>query len=187
MSVPCRILLVLLSLVPPSAARGQVRSAHEGLARDPNSRGLPPLTPPLGPRRMALCIGINGYACEGYPALSCAVADAKDVGRALQTAGFDVTVMTDDADDALRPTAFNLTNRMAGFIRGANHPDDTVVIAFFGHGVEGGGKVSLLPLDFLHNEVPLGPVIEGLSSCLARKKLLVLDPCRSRAEKPAAC
>ncbi len=115
--------------------------------------------------------------------------DAKSCAAEFKSLGYQTVLMTDDAaDEKLRPTYANLDRELYEFAVSATNPEDSLVITFAGHGDLVGGQTGLLPLDYgdLHRLVTISHVLECLSDprCRAGGKLLVLDCCRSAAERP---
>ena len=82
----------------------------------------------------ALVIGIDHYSA-GWPKLSGAVKDAKAVAEALKLQGFEVTLVSDPAQEELERAFRDF------FIKGGADPDARLFVWFAGHGhtVKNGG------------------------------------------------
>jgi len=88
----------------------------------------------------ALVIGIDDYT-NGWPKLSMAVEDARQIAAALKKQGFDVTLKTD-------LTAVGLQSALESFfvVEGAD-PDARLFVWYAGHGHTLGGEGYLVPTD----------------------------------------
>lgn len=93
----------------------------------------------------ALVVGVDQY--QRLPKLTGAVNDARDIARALQGLGADVTLLVDEA--ATRATVQAAFRRLSAVV-GA---DDTFVFAYAGHGVQ-------------ENEAIEGDEIDGLDETI---------------------
>jgi formylglycine-generating enzyme required for sulfatase activity len=83
-----------------------------------------------GGKKYALLIGINQYKHESLRPLSCSEADVKDLGDLLREAGYEVTVLT--GTSATRAAIQQHVTK----VRSGRDSDDTLVIAFSGHGMQ---------------------------------------------------
>ena len=132
-------------------------------------------------KRLALVVGNDSYRLIGP--LRNARADAKAVARALESAGFEVTVKTDLGKDALKAALRNFKAKVEG--------GDDAVFYFSGHGVQFGAANYLLPVDIEdENEdqvkddaLPLQRVLDDLSDQKARFTLAIVDACRNNPFK----
>ena len=141
-------------------------------------------SPALAESKLAFVVGINAYPNLGAEAqLERAVADATAVGDALQSLGFAVTRVTEDAK---LETILNRFEKFTSTIQ----PGDTVVFYYAGHGISLDDGNYLIPAD-----VPLlGPSDERLAKRLAiperdfsqdiartgaRVAVMVIDACRN--------
>ncbi len=144
--------------------------------------------PLRGGKRLALCIGIDGYDRAGrYPPLRHAVADARALAVAFRGLGYETLLLVDDAEDqTLLPTYANIDGKLWEIARRAATVDDTLVVTFAGHGDVQGEQSVLLPLDYgtAGRPLTLSHLFDHINGphCRARKKLLVLDACRSARE-----
>jgi uncharacterized protein YjbI with pentapeptide repeats len=128
-------------------------------------------------RRLALVIGISGYA--PLPRLALPFTDADTVSKVLAGAGkFKVTQIMD-------PTAASFRSEIAEFVETVQ-PNDIVVIYYAGHGVQRQNRNYLLPIDFPADVGQLNSkaiAIDELLNMIDTKqpaiKLLILDACRN--------
>ena len=150
-------------------------------------------------RKIAICIGIDGYHCPNYPPLHCCQNDALCLGRKFKALQYqDVIVMTDTGadinnkdqpDPQLIPTYDNLGRLLDRLPALANNPDDTLIISYSGHGNvdDQSGQSVLIPLDYADqtsNPITFGRRQDALNRCAAQRKLLILDCCRSAEGQP---
>ncbi|MEZ5776396.1 MAG: SUMF1/EgtB/PvdO family nonheme iron enzyme [Hyphomicrobiaceae bacterium] len=136
--------------------------------------------PALAAKRVALVIGIDVYDnLDQRFQLQKAVNDARAMGAALQTLGFEVTI----SQNAGR---IELIETWARFL-GSLEPGDTAALFFAGHGVEIGGVNYLVPRDVpkVSSEVVLkaasirvAELLDGLRDRGPQVSLLILDACR---------
>ena len=147
------------------------------------------LTPPsLGAqsnnvRRLALVIGNDSY--KHVAGLTNARADATAIARALQKAGFKVTLKIDADLSGFKEAIRTFKAEVAG--------GDEAVFFYAGHGVELRGSNYLLPVDVKGNEedqvkddaVPLQRVLEDLQDRKARFTLAIVDACRNNPFRDA--
>ncbi|WP_030659873.1 caspase family protein [Streptomyces rimosus] len=134
-------------------------------------------------------IGIDQYAKERIPSLHCAVNDAEEVSRCLETAGFDVVTLTNEAATCagiLDELGFNLNQRVTD-------EDDPVLIYWSGHGLadlstnagsDKGWATYLLPFDAdmdrpLISALPVQKMWALLNRLTTRRLLVMLDTCFS--------
>ena len=148
-------------------------------------------------RRWAILIGVSTYEDDqGIGSLKYCVADVRLIYEVLTgpLGGFarqNVLVMTDDAATAMhRPTYSNLVTMIPRWLEDVG-PEDDVLIAFSGHGLEEGGECYLLPRDAKRGNLRLTSlscpqIREWLESCRAKRKVLILDACHSGAGKAVA-
>lgn len=154
--------------------------------------------------RFAVCIGINGYLPEGgFAPLSYAGNDAVELAAELGgRCGFEHVLLMTDAEPAASLSARfqtqpqiaidtdvshrNLELRLAEFLAGATAEDDLVLLFFAGHGASPNEHQAFLaPVDFSqsarHKNIPIEAACHYLYRypIAARKKLVLLDACRS--------
>ena len=79
-------------------------------------------------KRIALVIGNDAY--QTLPRLGNATADARDIGQALETAGFETTVKK----DVKRRELYQLIDAFAARIAGS--PDTVGLFYYAGHGIQ---------------------------------------------------
>jgi hypothetical protein len=140
-------------------------------------------------RKYALVVGVSLYKKDELRALKYAEKDAAALASALKAAGYRRVVLLSHAaaakDADLLPTARNLKAQLKGLLED-RRKDDTVVVAFFGHGAQFAGSKEhyLCPIDAELDEpetlVPLSEVYRELARCKAGHKLVVLDACHAR-------
>ena len=149
------------------------------------------------PKRWAVLIGVDKYDDEvGIGSLKYCGQDMKLLYQVLTGPGGgfapdNVLLMTADAKDRVhRPTRDNIVTMVPNWLAYAG-PEDDVLIAFSGHGIEEKGKGYLLPSTTRRGNVrltavPLAFVMEALDACKARCKILVVDACHAGAGKGGA-
>lgn len=133
------VLFALLAVVSATA-----NSASRGIAVNIKASEKPDAetieTVELYTESYALVIGIDGYA-NGWPRLSNAINDAKQVAAQLEARNFDVELHTDlnadDLDDVFKRF----------FIIKGNSPQARLFIWFAGHGATVDGEGYLIPAD----------------------------------------
>jgi len=87
--------------------------------------------------KYALVVGVERYIPTELPSLTYAEDDAAALGRALAGLGFSVITMTGDADNPRhRPTTAARILEQVDARLDDRAPDDTVVLAFSGHGLQ---------------------------------------------------
>lgn len=138
------------------------------------------------PQKLALVIGNNNYK-EVTP-LKKAVNDAKEIGKTLETLGFDVKILTDLDRRSM--------NRQFSLFTSKIKKNDEVVFFYAGHGVEIRGRNFLLPIDvpnaspgeenFVINEsISEDSILTTLETLEARINIVILDACRNNPFKTA--
>ena len=150
-------------------ALADARSAED--ARQ-NALAVPKLA-----QRKALVIGNDNY--QRVAKLQTAVADAKEVSKALKSLGFDVTVHTDLDSSAMRAAAREFKGRIQS--------GDDIVFFFAGHGVQISGSNYLLPIsvrgeneDEVRDEaILLQRILDDTQDKSAGFTLAIVDACRN--------
>ena len=149
------------------------------------------------PKRWAVLIGVDKYDDEaGIGSLKCCAADMKLLYRVLTgpCGGFapeNVLLMTADAaDPGHTPTFSHIVTMIPRWLRDVQ-PNDDVLIAFSGHGMNEGDRAYLLPSTAMRGNlrltaVPVQFVREKLEACKARRKILIIDACHAGAGKDVA-
>jgi hypothetical protein len=149
------------------------------------------------PRRWAVLIGVDRYDDEyAIGSLEHCSADMKLLHKVLTGpgGGFDskqVLLMTSDTKDASRrPTWSNILRMVPRWLRDAG-PEDDVLFAFSGHGIEQGGKAYLLPSGAVKanlglSAISLSLIQEWMDNCKAERKILIIDACHAGAGKAPA-
>ena len=131
-------------------------------------------------RRIAIVIGIDAY--EGGMRLLKAVNDAKLIGGALESAGFEVTSLFDTRRDSVISEVEAVTKKLSR--------DDIFFFYFAGHGVEIGGVNYLVPVDvksdnlqdFEASSIRLQDMFDKAKQSAAQ--IWVFDACRNNPYKP---
>lgn len=140
--------------------------------------------PARGARR-AVLIAVNEYA--GLQQLAYCGRDMQELRQRLMAAGFaaaDVVLLHDRAEAGrLRPLKANIQRALDESIE-ASRVEDTLVVAFSGHGVHLDGSSYLCPLesrlaDPQATMIPLDTLYRKLEGCRARQKVLLVDACRN--------
>lgn len=111
--------------------------AYAGLATVRSS------SPAVSLERNALVIGVGDY--KGCPKLLNAVNDARAAGKAIEEAGFKVTLVLDPTSAALKQACAEFLKRSKSGVR---------LVYFAGHGVEVDGKLYCVPADAIKVESP---------------------------------
>ena len=132
-----------------------------------------------------LLIGINDYA-EPMSKLTYCIGDVKMLADILEKVGVDSTdmiLMTDDAKlDQFKPNRANIFRQLRSLMRDATE-DDTITIAFSGHGLHIDGVSYLCPGDgdpdvpetlISHREIT-----RIMDTSKAKRKLFLIDACRN--------
>ena len=124
-----------------------------------------------------MVVGNNSY--HHASTLNSPVADAVDIGEILKGGGFTILKLT-DATRGQMVTGLQELNQ-----QGANA--DVCFVYFSGHGIEVEGKNYLVPVDgqlrdhvdLTSQLIPLSSVLEVLRRTNSKRKIVVLDCCRS--------
>ncbi|MBI5132274.1 MAG: caspase family protein [Rhodopseudomonas palustris] len=131
-------------------------------------------------KRVALVVGNNDY--RNVPKLQKAVNDARTMGDALRTLGFQVMVAENQSRVAFSQSLLAFDN--------AIEPGDTAFFFYAGHGFEISGQNFLLPTDVpaategqeelvRDASVLADRIVERLQNRGARTAILVFDACRN--------
>jgi uncharacterized caspase-like protein len=129
-------------------------------------------------KRVALVIGNDAY--QTLPQLVNATSDARDLGRALEAAGFETTIKT----DVKRREMYQLIDAFAAKISGS--PDTVGLFYYAGHGIQTSGKNYLVPVDAaVTSDADLEPeavdaekVLRAMDQARNRINIVLLDACR---------
>lgn len=156
------VLTCLAALAGPGAAEAQ------------DTRRLPPSG--AGQRRLALVIGNDAY--RSIPRLRNAGADARAIGAALRSLGFEVSLHTDVDRRAMNRAFDDFVGRLSS--------DAVALIFYAGHGVQIAGQNYLLPVDLVAERegdvasdgVELMRWLARVRSAGASFTLAVVDACR---------
>lgn len=133
-------------------------------------------------QRYALLIGIGRYDDPGIEELTSAVGDVKALEAVLEdpgAGGFEpknVHVLTD-----AQATLTDIGQQLV-WLRGACTDNDTVLIYFYGHGYDTGGRSYLAttntdPDNMNFSTLSVSKFNESVSLIKARKRIVILDAC----------
>ena len=139
------------------------------------------LTTPAHAGRYALVVGNDSY--QHISPLKNARADAKAMAEALRTAGFKVSLATDQKQGDFKKTLRNFKSQLQG--------GDEVIVFYAGHGVQIAGANYLLPIDMAGEDeeqvkdeaVSLQRVLDDLQDQKAKFSLAIVDACRDNPVK----
>jgi uncharacterized caspase-like protein len=128
-------------------------------------------------QKIELVVGNNAYQYASQ--LNSPIADAVDVSRILDSGGFKTLKLT----DANQSQMSNGINTLGIASRSA----DICLFYFSGHGIEVNGANYLVPVDGRlrdHSDletqmIPLNSLLNALRQTGARRKIVILDCCRS--------
>jgi formylglycine-generating enzyme required for sulfatase activity len=140
-------------------------------------------------KRHALLVGVNEYQHAKLPPLKYAVNDVTELGKVLSAAGYDVTLLTDDAgkkDEKLAPTKASIERHLREIARRCKK-GDTLVLALTGHGLQFGGQkdayycpIDARPLETATDTlVSVTKVYSELEESFAGAKIVLVDACRN--------
>src|SRR5882724_11883196 len=161
---------------------GLLSFAHAGaaLAEAANAAISNGLKSPPAEQRVALVIGNSNY--QTAPQLANPNNDARSVAQLLNSAGFEVTVATDQTRNDMVRGLQDFSNKVA------DHGPNTVAMVYYaGHGVQLAGENYLVPIDariaapsdLPDNTVRLVDVMGTLETIPSRMRIVVLDACRN--------
>ena len=132
--------------------------------------------------RVALVVGNGAYTAGNIPALANPVNDAELMAEALETSGFDVQLVTDADQAAMRASieAFGERLEQAG-------GESVGLFYYAGHGVEVRGHNYLIPIgaeierevEFMTDAVPADWVMSWMGEVGNRLNIVILDACRN--------
>jgi WD40 repeat protein len=145
---------------------------------------------PANGGKYALLIGVR--KCKGLRELPFAERDVEGLAAALGKCGFkekNIWQMTFTAakdDPRWLPTRENILDVLRDFLKELK-PEDTVLLAFAGHGVQFAGDDESYFCPFngdlsrnkRHTLLPYRAVIDELNKCPARNKVALIDACRN--------
>lgn len=149
--------------------------------------------------RYAFLVGVENYEPTELPDLDWAVDDIEGIGKALKNLGFLVVSMTsNDTIPSRHPSnRDDIVDQLDTFLNNLSK-DDTVVVAFSGHGVQlktdASDPAGVKELYFCPEKadcsdpttlVPMSLIMGNLNRCKAGRKLLLVDACRSDITPPS--
>ena len=134
-------------------------------------------------KRIALVIGNDSY--QRVDKLKNARADARAMAKALEDAGFKVTLRLDANEKAMKESMRLFKGQISG--------GDEAVFFFSGHGVQLGAANYLLPTDITgesedqikDDAMPLQRILDDLQDQKARFSLAIVDACRNNPFRSA--
>jgi formylglycine-generating enzyme required for sulfatase activity len=139
-------------------------------------------------RRYAVLVGVDKYIQTQLRDLEYSQNDVSELEDVLKKAGFNrIVLMTQDkgAKDArFLPTALNIRSEVRDMLKGMQ-PDDLVLLAFSGHGVQFAGEVKsyFCPMDAVLKDrsslISIEDVYTQLEKSAAGTKLMLVDACRN--------
>jgi len=141
--------------------------------------------------RYALLVGVQNYSESELSSLKYSGNDVVELGSALRDSGYkleNVIVMTEILAGLRpnhKPTLANIRHELARLVDRCKK-EDTLVIAFAGHGVQFRGSEDsfFCPQDARLTDratlLPIGEVYAQLRKCNASMKLLFVDACRDQ-------
>lgn len=144
-----------------------------------------------GGENYALLVAVGEYDPKHLSKLAYSRDDIRAFHTILTETGFkkeNVVLMHDDSKEPvaarLLPESGKIRRQLELILAGRDE-DDTVILAFAGHGVQFKGEISscFCPLDTdlekKQTLIPLKEVYDALQSCRAKRKLLLVDACRN--------
>ncbi|MFO0811477.1 MAG: SUMF1/EgtB/PvdO family nonheme iron enzyme [Gemmataceae bacterium] len=135
----------------------------------------------------AFLVACSQYDVTELKPLQYSVADVTALRDVLLQSGYDpdnVVLLTDKQDRRYLPEGAKIRKEFDLLLSGLA-ADDTVVVAFAGHGVQFAGEKQnyFCPLDAKLGDkktlIALDDVYRRLSECKAKRKLLLVDACRN--------
>ena len=138
--------------------------------------------PASAAKRVALVVGNGNYAAKNLSALRNPVSDAGLMARTLETLGFEVQLVT-DADQTAMKAAIEAFGKRLKAAKG----DSVGLFYYAGHGVEAGGRNYLIPVgaqiesavEFEIDAVPARWVLAWMEAAKNRLNMVILDACRN--------
>ncbi len=138
--------------------------------------------------RHALLVAVKQYDRTQLTQLDQTENDVAELAEVLRQGGYKRVVLLTQAQGGFEsrylPTSANIRRELKALLDGRK-ADDTVVIAFCGHGVQlaGGDEPWFCPMDAMLKDrktlISLGEVYEAMGRSKARAKVLLSDSCRN--------
>ncbi len=141
--------------------------------------------------KYAFLVAVKDYDQKQLKPLKYTRNDISEFATILRQAGYrssNIKLMHDDLKtiEGVRylPEAERI-RREFGLLLGRLEPEDSLIVAFAGHGVQfkGESESYFCPLDADLSDretlLPIAGIYEQLKQCSARKKLLIVDACRN--------
>jgi uncharacterized caspase-like protein len=91
-------------------------------------------TPEMG-KRVALLVGVNKYDKRNFRDLEYAERDVQELAKILESAGYEVHLLTGGARDDKRATLDNVEKHIDAVLKGRTKKD-LVLVALAGHGLQ---------------------------------------------------
>ena len=149
------------------------------------------VSPAAAGENYAVLVGVGDYDAKQLHKLPYSRNDILEFYDVLLQSGFkkdNVVLMHDDPAQPpplrLLPESSRIRKQLTLMLAGRDE-DDTLILAFAGHGVQFKGDQSsyFCPLDADLEQketlIPLGEIYEALQACGAKRKLLLVDACRN--------
>ncbi len=141
-------------------------------------------------KRYALLIGVQKYGSDDLHDLECSDKDVLDLADTLRATGYrkgDVTVLSTREKGA--PTVKAIRAAIKEFVERDYRKEDTVLIAFSGHGIQVGKRFYFCPQgaripadpkeDDLRGLISVDELYRELKACKAGYRLVLTDCCRN--------
>jgi TPR repeat protein len=141
-------------------------------------------------QKLAFLVGVKKYSHPNLTQLRYSENDVAELGRLLEKGGYRVTLLTDSAgtkNPSMLPSKANIDRELAQTLGRSKSREDTVLIAFAGHGLqfEGQSEAFFCPQDakpFAEQTatlISLSHVYTALDQSFAGIKVLLVDACRN--------
>ena len=144
-----------------------------------------------------MLVGVKNYGKDQLRSLMYTENDVNDLAAVLKDGGYKRVMLLTQAEAAARgdndlmPTARNVRRQLTAILDDRK-PGDSVLVAFSGHGVQFRDQKDSYfcpmdaELDDLKTLISLGEVYQGLESCSAGVKVLLVDACRNDPQAEAS-
>src|SRR5438309_9422374 len=86
-------------------------------------------------KRVALLVGVNKYDKRNFRDLEYAERDVEELANVLESAGYEVHLLTGSANNDKRATLENIQKHIDGVLKGRTKKD-LVLVALAGHGLQ---------------------------------------------------
>lgn len=137
----------------------------------------------------AVLVGVEGYFHRDLRGLKYPVNDVTALSEVLKTSGYEVVLLSDatgEEDKSLAPTKENIDREIRKTLRRCR-PQDTVILAFAGHGLQftGSKDAFFCPQDArpfadeTESLVSISGIYRELERSFAGVKIIMVDACRN--------